>query len=551
MEVVVRTRSGISRSRNGCSTCKKRRVKCDEARPKCQRCRVSGHECQFDSSPSAGQGASVTFINYTPGHLQSQLTSHPNADCQELRALEFFHERSVPEIPGQTYTDLWGKYLLPMAHHEPALRHAMVALGKLHEGYLISASTNQYALHQYGKAINLITKMDSSSPSAFDTALASCVLFAAIETLMGHPRSSVMHVLSGMKILKQGGRYRDGFIPRDQLAGLFDRTACQALEIGDFETLSQSSPPEGFPVPDTFASTREAVRSLEAFQYYTLRLFQDTMMIPDSTMSAEEEKMALLAATLTKSRDLAGKWTAACERFLASETTTDHPAHLILRIMIEATYIQLNAPQECDFDQFTSRFKRITEWAEMYLRRTITAQATAERPRLSDAVKQSSLSTSTSSVGTFIASTTPLDKEKTIHRDRKLLPRPEEVMRPTFTMSSGVIPHLYMASARCRDPVIRRQALRLLRASNRREGLWDSQLTARVAERVMLIEEHNARRILGLQEDGPLTDCSQIHLPARITATSVQFGQNREGVVTYASRDPSAPRVQTTERISW
>ncbi|KIV84055.1 hypothetical protein PV11_06029 [Exophiala sideris] len=550
MDVVVRTRSGISRSRNGCRTCKKRRVKCDEFRPRCQRCRVSGHECQFDNYPSIEQAASMTFVNYTPGLSQPQLATHPDADHRELQALTFFHERSVPEIPGQTYTELWGGYLLPMAQQEPAIRHAMIALGKLHEGYLNSSLDNEYALRQYGKAINLITKLDTSSPVAHDIALASCVLFAAIETVTGHPKSSVMHVLSGMKILKQGRHHGDGFIPRDQLAGLFDRTVCQALEIGDLETLSQTPSPGGFPIPDTFNSTREAIRFLEAFQYFTLRLFQDAALVPDSTMSVEE-KMALLAPTLKKSQALTGEWMAACERFLASETTKDHPAHLILRIMMEATYIQLNAPQECDFDQFTGRFKQITDWAEMYLHRTTTKQPTAERAQTSDVDKQTSPPSSTSPGGTSSASTAPLDKEKTVHLDRKLLPKPEPAMSPTFTMSSGVVPHLYMVTARCRDPVVRRQGLRLLRASNRREGLWDSQLTARVAERVMLIEEHNARCILGLGEDEPLTNCSQIPLRARITVTGTQFGQNREGTVRYASRDPSAPEIQMTEKIYW
>lgn len=405
---------------------------------------------------------------------------------------------------------------------------------------------NQYALRHYGKAIDLVTKLDPSSPGALDIALASCVLFAAIETLIGHPKNSVMHVLAGMKILKQGGRPTDGYIPQDQLSALFDRTACQALEIGDLNTLSQSSPPTGFSIPETFASTQEALRSLEAFQYFTLRSFQEAAIMFDTAVSAEAQ-LALLAPTLKRFQTLAGEWSAACERFLASTTKPDHPSHLILRIMIEATYIQLNAPREGDFDQYTSRFKQIADWAETYLCKVTTRQPPGAGSQTPWVDKQILLSTTTSPLAASTRSNTPTAGSQ----GRHLLPKPEPVMRPTFTMSSGVIPYLYMVTARCRDPGIRRQALRLLSTSNRREGLWDSQLTALVAERVMLIEEHNARCILGLEDSEPLTDCSQIPLSARITVTGTQFGQNREGIVTYASRDPNSPVMQMTERIYW
>lgn len=54
-------------------------------------------------------------------------------------------------------------------------------------------------------------------------------------------------------------------------------------------------------------------------------------------------------------------------------------------------------------------------------------------------------------------------------------------------LDTGVLGPLYLVALRCRDPVVRREAVRLL-GGRRREGLWDSELLVRVAERVVGIE---------------------------------------------------------------
>ena len=60
---------------------------------------------------------------------------------------------------------------------------------------------------------------------------------------------------------------------------------------------------------------------------------------------------------------------------------------------------------------------------------------------------------------------------------------------PAFVFDLYVIPVLYFVAIKCRHPLIRRKAISLLSSSPRREGLWDAAPVARVAERVMQIEE--------------------------------------------------------------
>lgn len=63
-----------------------------------------------------------------------------------------------------------------------------------------------------------------------------------------------------------------------------------------------------------------------------------------------------------------------------------------------------------------------------------------------------------------------------------------EVGMGRVSLDTGVLGPLYLVALRCRDPVVRREAIALLGREGRKEGLWDSTLLARVAERVMGIE---------------------------------------------------------------
>ena len=73
---------------------------------------------------------------------------------------------------------------------------------------------------------------------------------------------------------------------------------------------------------------------------------------------------------------------------------------------------------------------------------------------------------------------------------------PVDTQRPSswasassFSFDLCIIFSLYFTVTRCREPLIRRRALDLLLYGRRREGVWHSGITGRVAEQVMLLEE--------------------------------------------------------------
>jgi hypothetical protein len=71
--------------------------------------------------------------------------------------------------------------------------------------------------------------------------------------------------------------------------------------------------------------------------------------------------------------------------------------------------------------------------------------------------------------------------------------------KASFTLGIGIVQPLYIVATTCRDRKLRRDAIRLLMHRPRREGLWDSMLCARIAQRAM-----------GIDEEGMMSFCSSI-----------------------------------------
>ena len=82
----------------------------------------------------------------------------------------------------------------------------------------------------------------------------------------------------------------------------------------------------------------------------------------------------------------------------------------------------------------------------------------------------------------------------------------------SYTFEQRIIPALYLVATKCGQLLLRKEAIELLKSSHRREGLWDSFLSAKVAEWMMELQdgqraeidileghrfEHNGRRMFG------------------------------------------------------
>ncbi len=91
--------------------------------------------------------------------------------------------------------------------------------------------------------------------------------------------------------------------------------------------------------------------------------------------------------------------------------------------------------------------------------------------------------------------------ENVVHHAATILAEPQ----PPITFEMGVIPPLYFVATKCRDPLIRRKALSLLRKAPNRESLWSGPDSVRVVEKVIALEEETNGRFVEFPPGRPVT----------------------------------------------
>jgi hypothetical protein len=86
----------------------------------------------------------------------------------------------------------------------------------------------------------------------------------------------------------------------------------------------------------------------------------------------------------------------------------------------------------------------------------------------------------------------------------------EEHDGPKFQPDIGIVTPLFATIQRCRDPNLRRRATQLLKQSGRQEGVWNSDLMGRLAEKLIEFEE-------SLAGTDHVQSCQDVPSFARIT----------------------------------
>jgi hypothetical protein len=122
------------------------------------------------------------------------------------------------------------------------------------------------------------------------------------------------------------------------------------------------------------------------------------------------------------------------------------------------------------------------------------------------------LNNSTSLAGTLGKDQTRFDRflpeyKDLVSKSRVLLNALFDTKAPyntTFLFDFQCIMPLYIVGRKCRDPVVRREAIALLLCQSWREGVWDSLLAGKISKWIMEIEEE------GIQDDGFVPEWSRI-----------------------------------------
>jgi hypothetical protein len=98
-------------------------------------------------------------------------------------------QRTCPQQAGFFGSDFWERLVLQAAYHEPIIRHAIVAIGSLHEllerRTVIKDVDKVFALDQYNLAIRgLLLPLSQTGERRVDVCLIACILFTCFEVWM-------------------------------------------------------------------------------------------------------------------------------------------------------------------------------------------------------------------------------------------------------------------------------------------------------------------------------------------------------------------------------
>ena len=119
---------------------------------------------------------------------------------------------------------------------------------------------------------------------------------------------------------------------------------------------------------------------------------------------------------------------------------------------------------------------------------------------------------------------------------------PASPAAPEFTLDMGIVGPLGTVGYKCRHPILRREAIRLLAAVPRQEGMWNSILSAHICTRIMQIEEE------GL---GEISRCEDVPAWARVSGIELDFELQERRVLMRYSRQgsPHASVPNTLEEV--
>ncbi|KAK5168096.1 uncharacterized protein LTR77_006664 [Saxophila tyrrhenica] len=462
-------RTSKPKVRSGCVTCKIRRIKCDETKPECNRCTSTGRKCDGYVIKPRKKRSDFQALNKVP-------TAPAEIGPVELRSLGFFHHKTAPSLSSYFDAEFWTRLVFQMSYVEPSVRHAMVALGALHEererevrlipimprmvtpNAPTTASTavqwtgntgHDFALAQYNKSIILLSKrMDTGEAGgAIEVALLTCILFVCIEFLQGDSEPAVKHFRSGMGIAlntlsNNGSRAAQDTLDRirEYILPFFNRIELLANLFG--EPASWDYPVElQDTVPEKFNSMRDARDSIVHIANQTVRFIKfmkwrkyTRLVLPDHIARQE---------ALLRQMDL---WSQTLDRMLLGDNITqrDLDAAKTLRIhqVVAGMWVKrCTMPEESANDECMQDFETTVSLAE-----AIQGIAGTREQRL--ALNSSS-----------------------------------------FLFDMEIVSPLYYVATKCRHPLIRRRAIAVLKQTQRREGLWDSDMASAVAERQMALEE--------------------------------------------------------------
>jgi cholestenol delta-isomerase len=361
----------------------------------------------------------------TPGHTSPQ----------DFVFFDYFRRATAPTTDAFIDSSFWSQDLLQLAHAEPAMWHATLALGTLNRRWSLdtpggeSEALTLRARNHYGKAMALAKDLDSPSK-----VLALSLALVGSANMLGHWSEAHTHLLSALRMLAQNTKSRD---EAENLALTLTRLEMQSLTLNDScspypSTIAASIPSRdeelgtsGTPFESyaqaaavLFALVRQCMLSqINLGHYLDMVKFESTMTRLLKDVSLFERRIDEFEARQQQPSD-------------TTSAVTLRIYHMWLRLSLE-----MRCGPEQQFDECLGKLQRIVTLSYNFVQMTKTKD----------------------------------------HLQLSLEP--------------AIIAPLFDVARRCRHPALRRHTLSLLKNMNRHEGMWRSDAAAEAIEIVRSMEE--------------------------------------------------------------
>lgn len=209
----------IKRSRTGCRTCRARHIKCDETPGACNNCTRTKRVCEgydLHRIPTARGPRNSTSPNFAKMYAALATKVQWKVTSDECRCLAFFQHRSVPHLVTFFDSSLWQQLVLQLCYLEPAVFHAVVALGAANQAREIARALrgpsgqrlvlqdkwSLFALEQSGRSFAILNKRRMSEDPQLQTIiLVCCLLFTMCELLQRNVATALSHIQGGLRIV--------------------------------------------------------------------------------------------------------------------------------------------------------------------------------------------------------------------------------------------------------------------------------------------------------------------------------------------------------------
>jgi hypothetical protein len=444
-----------------------RRVKCGQEKPKCIRCSSTGRKCEYEDARNITGTFSSASASSTISILDNPLSSFTrNTVWRERRAFAYYFQHVALFVGGGLDPDLWSTFIPQFCHTEPAVWDAIITMSALCESleqcsdFTTVTQSHGDALSWYSRSVSTMRRRIERGQVDIFVGLISCVLFICIEALQGRVEDALQLYGQGIHLINAlRAQVVSRAIPATKAALLEDAIVPIFVYLG-VAAVNPSAPSVGALLPPnvhahndhvsmpefaSLKSAREAIGLLGAEAMLFERACQEHLL-KSHTSRLPQEFLDQQARLLDK----LGSWYIAFTRLINSIRDGFSPQQVGVSALLFAYH----------------KTALVIVTICVSLSRTM---ADACLPDFQFIVEQSAtaLDASARSNGT----------------------------QPPFTCDMGVGLPLWVTCLRCRDPIIRRTALKLLRRAPLVQGFHSTTEAVTFAERIMVLEETRAMTI--------------------------------------------------------